>query len=171
MKKLAIAALCALSGMAFANSEQKAESTQPQSTAQPAAQTQVQEARPVVVLAVYDVTDSKNVKRLEKREVSRSNPNHRLCWTAANVEPINVNLTIEQFTTPTTINFVDEQGVRAQHDKSGKVHLFTGRAATLNGGLVEKCWKFDKKYPVGEYSLALRVNDIEFSAITFKIVK
>lgn len=171
MKKLAIAALCALSGMAFANSEQKAESTQPQSTAQPAAQTQVQEALPVVVLAVYDVTDSKNVKRLEKREVSRSNPNHRLCWTAANVEPNNANLTIEQFTTPTTINFVDEQGVRAQHDKSGKVHLFTGRAATLNGGLVEKCWKFDKKYPVGEYGFALRVNNTEFSAMTFKIVK
>lgn len=167
MKKLAIAALCALSGMAFANSEQKAESTQPK----PAEQTQVEEARPVVLLAVYDVTDSKNVKRLEKREVSRSNPNHRLCWTAANVEPINVNLTIEQFTTPTTINFVDEQGVRAQHDKSGKVHLFTGRAATLNGGLVEKCWKFDKKYPVGEYGFALRVNNTEFSAMTFKIVK
>lgn len=167
MKKLAIAALCALSGMAFANSEQKAESTQPK----PAEQTQVEEARPVVLLAVYDVTDSKNVKRLEKREVSRSNPNHRLCWTAANVDPINVNLTIEQFTTPTTINFVDEQGVRAQHDKSGKVHLFTGRAATLNGGLVEKCWKFDKKYPVGEYGFALRVNNTEFSAMTFKIVK
>lgn len=167
MKKLAIAALCALSGMAFANSEQKAESTQPK----PAEQTQVEEARPVVLLAVYDVTDSKNVKRLEKREVSRSNPNHRLCWTAANVEPNNANLTIEQFTTPTTINFVDEQGVRAQHDKSGKVHLFTGRAATLNGGLVEKCWKFDKKYPVGEYGFALRVNNTEFSAMTFKIVK
>lgn len=168
MKKLAIAALCALSGMAFANSEQKAESAQPQS----AAQTQAQETpRPVVLFAVYDVTDSKNAKRLEKRELSRSNPNHRLCWTAANVEPINVNLTIEQFTTPTTINFVDEQGVRAQHDKSGKVHLFTGRAATLNGGLVEKCWKFDKKYPVGEYGFALRVNNTEFSAMTFKIVK
>lgn len=167
MKKLAIAALCALSGMAFANSEQKAESTQPK----PAEQIQVEEARPVVLLAVYDVTDSKNVKRLEKREVSRSNPNHRLCWTAANVEPNNANLTIEQFTTPTTINFVDEQGVRAQHDKSGKVHLFTGRAATLNGGLVEKCWKFDKKYPVGEYGFALRVNNTEFSAMTFKIVK
>lgn len=167
MKKLAIAALCALSGMAFANSEQKAESTQPK----PAEQTQVEEARPVVLLAVYDVTDSKNVKRLEKREVSRSNPNHRLCWTAANVEPINANLAIEQFTTPTTINFIDEQGTRAQQDKSGKIHIFTGRVGTLNGGFVEKCWKFDKKYPVGEYGFALRVNNTEFSAMTFKIVK
>lgn len=165
MKKLAITALCALSGMAFANTEQKAESTQP------AAQTQAQETRPMALFAAYDVTDSKNAKRLEKREVSRSNPNHRLCWTAANVEPINVNLIIEQFTTPTTINFVDEQGTRAQQDKSGKIHIFTGRAATLSGGLVEKCWKFDKKYPVGEYSLALRVNNIEFDAMTFKIVK
>lgn len=171
MKKSLALALCALSSVAFANTEQK--SAEPAKAAAPAeaAQNVAQNNPPRVLFAVYDVSDSKNPKVLEKREFSRSNAKHRLCWTAQNINPIAANLTIEQFTTPASIDFVDAQGTKAQKSKDGKTHIFTGRAVTLQGGIVEKCWTFNKKYPVGDYTLTLRVNSMEFPPMPFKIVK
>lgn len=129
--------------------------------------------KPVLALGVYDMSNAKEPKMLTERNLSRSNKNHHLCWTVANVEAVenDLNMVIEQFISPTAITLTYVNGETAQRSKDGKTHLFLSAAPTLNNNLVEKCWQFSTKYPVGEYKLALRVNDFEFPVQSFKIVK
>lgn len=157
MKKAFAFALLGLSTIAVANTE----------TQQPT------QNQPMVNLAVYDISNTKEPKMVENITLSRSNKNHRLCWTAANVGAVEngANFVIEQFVTPTSIILTDDSGITAQRSKDGKSHLVLGYLPTFSNGLVEKCWQFPTKYPVGEYKFAVRVNDFEFPQQSFKIVK
>lgn len=130
-------------------------------------------AQPVLALAVYDISKASEQKMLEKRELSRSNKNHRLCWTAANVNAVEngANFAIEQFVSPASTTLTDDEGTIAQRSKDGKTHVLLSFVPTFKDGLVEKCWHLPSKYPTGEYQFTARVNDFEFPIQTFKIVE
>lgn len=140
--------------------------------AETAVQAQADEAKPILALAVYDISNAKEPKMLE-RNLSRSNKNQHLCWTATNVGAVEngLNMVIEQFISPTSITITDANGTTAQRSKDGKKHVLLSYAGTLEGNFVEKCWQFSNKYPIGEYKLIVRVNESEFPAQSFKIVK
>lgn len=129
--------------------------------------------QPVLALGVYDISNTQEPKMLENRQLSRSNKNHRLCWTAANVNAVEngANFAIEQFVSPTAITLIDDNGTSAQRSKDRKQHVLVSVLPTLKDNLVEKCWHLPTKYPTGEYKIAVRVNDFEFPVQTFQIVK
>lgn len=136
---------------------------------QPANITQTNQ--PALLLDAYDLSDPKNPKALPNKTISRSNPNHHLCWTAINVNTRNANITIEQFSSPVSTRFTDINGIEAQRDKEGKLHTLLSYVGVLENKFVEKCWKFSSKYPLGQYTFAAQINDIEFPAQKFTIGK
>lgn len=129
--------------------------------------------QPVLALGVYDISNTQEPKMLENRQLSRSNKNHRLCWTAANVNAVEngANFAIEQFVSPASTTLADDEGTIAQRSKDGKTHILLSFVPTFKDGLVEKCWQLPSKYPTGEYQFTARVNDFEFPIQTFKIVE
>lgn len=141
--------------------------------AETAVQAQADEAKPILALAVYDISDAKLPKVIEDRSLSRSNKNHRLCWTASNVGAIpNVaNMVVEHFISPVSTTLTDDMGTIAQRSKDGKNHTLLSFVPTFQNNLVERCWQLPSKYPTGEYKVAVRVNDFEFPLQSFKIVK
>lgn len=127
--------------------------------------------QPALLLDVYDLSDPKNPKALSNRTLSRSNPNHRLCWTTVNVNTRETNFTIEQFVSPIGARFIDHTGTEAQRDKAGKLHTLISNISAQDNQSVGKCWKFSNKYPTGQYTFAARINEIEFPIQTFTIGK
>lgn len=142
-------------------------------TAPAPAQQQAATQQPILGLAIFDISNVKEPKRLEHLNVSRSNRNHRLCWTSANVGAVEngANFVIEQIVSPTATTLTDDNGTTAQRSKDGKVHTIVDFLPTLQNNLVEKCWQFPSKYPTGEYKIAVRINDFNFPVQTFTIVK
>lgn len=137
------------------------------------AQQQAATPQPILGLAIFDISNTKEPKRLEHLNVSRSNKNHRLCWTAANVGAMenSANLVIETFLSPTAITLTDDYGVNAQRSKDGKTHILVSSVPTFQDNLVERCWQFPTKYPIGEYKVAVRINNFDFPMQSFKIVR
>lgn len=159
MKKSLIIALSLVAGSALAN--QATQQVPQQHGAQP----------PMLSVEVFD--SSTGMPRIiEGRKFSVSKKNLDLCWTAFNVPITSNNSTVEVFVAPRKATFVS-QGSKISKSKDGKKHTITSPFSTTQTDfdLVRKCWKFDKKDPLGKYTLEVQVNDIKFPPQTFHVVK
>lgn len=158
MKKTVIIALNLLAGTAIVN--------------QAIAQTSSQESKqPMLSLEVFD-SSSSVPSVVEGRKFSVSKKNLDLCWTAFNMPVLANNSVVEVFVAPKKATFIAE-GSQVSKSKDGKKHTITSTFSTkqTDFDLVRKCWRFDKKDPLGKYTVEIQVNNIKFPAQTFHVVK
>ncbi|MDO4697695.1 MAG: hypothetical protein Q4A60_03325 [Pasteurellaceae bacterium] len=156
MKKSLAITLGLLAGTALANQPNTS-----QAEAQP----------PSLTLEVFDTSTGVH-SIVEGRKFSVSRKNIELCWTAFNLSIEPNNTSIEIFVSPKRATFVD-QGSKISKSKDGRKHTITSTFSTdkTDQDLVRKCWKFDKKDPLGKYTLEVQVNNIKFPPQTFHVVK
>lgn len=156
MKKALVLLLGLVSAGAFA--ENKAETAQPVS-------------QPMLKMAVYDV--SNKVAREVGSQYSISNKNHRLCWAAFNMafDPADKNKVTLVFTAPNNkAKFVAPSGSTSV-SADGKTSTVSMTIPSKGRESLENCWHFDHQDPLGKYTLTVRVNDTQFPATEFELVK
>ncbi|WGE32615.1 pseudouridine synthase [Actinobacillus genomosp. 2] len=131
--------------------------------------TPAKETRPMLAIYLLDL-NGKVAKPIRSTTYSVSQKNLHLCWEAVNVPFTAKNQVTEIFNAPAPAKFT-EQGVTVVSSNDGKTHTISRQLASHNNEFIRKCWKFDKTDPKGEYTLQVRINNIEFPAMPFNIVK
>lgn len=159
MRYLVLAATL-LSSTAFANDIQSAEFTEPQ-LATP--------STPMAAVSVVEAVGGVQ-KILNSTEISRSNPNHNLCWDASGVgrshpDGHRVQETIQS---PAFMRFVDPNASIYSGDNGTRHIISSVEVGTADS--VGRCWKFDNTDPVGNYTLTLNVDGVEFPSLAFTVV-
>lgn len=123
---------------------------------------------PKLILGVFEVTET-GAKQTNQNAISRSNPNHQLCWVAHDLNtPAQVTAT-EKIISPKKTVFETDKG-QTFSSADGKQHQVISKLHSQNG-VVSQCWQFSKQDPVGEYSIELQIDDITFPKQTFKVVR
>ncbi|QIW16142.1 hypothetical protein A4G20_07260 [Pasteurellaceae bacterium RH1A] len=135
-----------------------------------AEQKQAPEHPPRLVLSVFDFS-GKVPKDTKSLKLSRSNKNLRLCWYTLDTPVKETALVIEEFTSPKGGKFISPN-MTTQSSNNNTRHVVTrNKHKSVNSEYVETCWTFDKRDPIGQYSLAVKVDDIHFPALKFSIEK
>lgn len=164
MKKLFTLAACAalLSTSVFAATDPAAQTDEQKTEQKEAPKYQLG-------LTVFDMS-SKVPTNLNKTEISRSSK-QQLCWVAEGDFKAK-NDVVEVFTAPAKMQFnvQPELGVSvASADK--KTHTITSKRDGINEGKnISSCWAFDQKDPRGKYTITVKINNVTFEPITFKVV-
>lgn len=162
MRKMLIA-LCGvltLSGVASANSPYLTETVNRRVLAS-------SDTSAVALSAVEVVGGVRKV--LNTTYVSRSNPNHSLCWEVVGVARSHADghRVQEVIVSPAFMRFIDPNASIYSGD-NGTRHIIdsvvSGTADSAN-----KCWKFDSTDPVGNYTLTLTVSGVPFTALPFTV--
>ncbi|MCK3655426.1 hypothetical protein A4G19_06575 [Pasteurellaceae bacterium Macca] len=156
MKKLTLLALFTASLMNMASAENSEKTTE-------------QAQAPELFFSVID-DSSKVGRRLEKNEYSVSNQHLRLCWAVTNLPISASNQVTETFNAPAKAQFTSPNS-RTIVSKDKKVHQIISTTATKADNMIDKCWKFGKTDPLGQYQFTLKVNDLVFPTMEFKLVK
>ncbi len=124
---------------------------------------------PRLYLSVIDVSASKPVD-LQKTEISRS-AKQQLCWSATGgIFPTPSEVT-EVFTSPKPTTFqAGDSFSMSSADK--KVHTITSKKTPSNDNkVVSGCWQFDKTDPTGQYSLSVKIGNIQYGQLNFKVTE
>lgn len=124
---------------------------------------------PILKLAVVDISDG-TLNEIQDKKYSIKNSGHNLCWIVFNMPFSPSNQITEVFSSPKKANFSDPNGSR-KVSKNGKNHTISIDLPSQNDQFIQRCWKFDKKDPVGKYTLAIKINGINFPAQTFEVIK
>lgn len=102
--------------------------------------------------------------------LSRSNPNHRLCWIAFDaVFPNQVDVE-ETITAPAPSQFSGATS-RTISSTDGLHHSIFTTLNSANNQVVERCWQFDVNDPIGTYQISIKVGEVNYPAQKFQIVK
>lgn len=124
--------------------------------------------QPKLAFGIYDVSGES--PRLIKGNTLSVSKKHRACWIVANAPYSDSNKVVETITSPKKTTFTASQG-EVQYSKNGlTAQITTMRAPNLNNQF-SQCWAFKKNDPKGTFSISVRINDVEFPAQTFKVVK
>lgn len=160
MKKLAAVCFGLISATAFANNA-PAPATATKNTAQP-----------MMKVAVYDISNKVSREIGSQYSVSNSK-NLLLCWTAFNMsfEPANRNKVTQVFVAPSDKANFSSEGASKMVSADGKTFTLSSVLPAQNNEAIQQCWRFDHNDPLGKYSLSVRVNDIQFPATEFEVVK
>ncbi|OOR98718.1 hypothetical protein B0187_07500 [Haemophilus paracuniculus] len=160
MKKYLTLATSLLAMSSVALAEEKPAQPAPASEAKP----------PMMVLYVLD-SSSKVARPLQTTTYSvKNSKTHQLCWTAVNVPFKASNEVVENFVAPAESTFVAKNGsVISSKDKTK--HEVTYRKPSVNNESIGNCWRFDNTDPKGQYSLQVRVNEVQFPTQTFTITE
>lgn len=137
------------------------------SFAQEATQT---EKPPVVVLRVVDNATTP-AKLVEGTTLSVSKK-QSLCVLLDNIPYQADNTLVHYFTSPKAAKFeAPSMDVKTSSDK--KHFEITAKIKNTNPEMktFHQCWKFDQNDPIGTYKLDVKMNDITFKGLSFKIVK
>lgn len=130
------------------------------------------EAQPSLALRVFEVNNGVPAPTDSTiYSVSKKNT-QQLCWLAFNM-PFNAeNVTVEVFKSPSSANFLrNRASIEANADKTLTTVTAQHVKAINNNQVISQCWRFDESDPLGQYSLSVRVNDIQFPPQTFTVVK
>lgn len=121
----------------------------------------------VALSAVEMVGDVKKI--LHTTRVSRSNPNHHLCWEVVGVARLHTDghRVQEVIVSPTFMRFIDPNASIYSGD-NGTRHIIDS-VVSGTADAVSKCWKFDSTDPVGNYTLTLTVSGVPFTALPFTV--
>lgn len=129
------------------------------------------EKQPSLALRIFDVNNGVSTP-LEGSTYSVGKKTQQLCWIAFNMDFGATNTTVEVFKSPSKANFVrDGASIEANSDKT--LHTVTAHNVkpSNNNSVVTQCWRFDESDPLGNYSVTVRVNNIQFPPQTFSVVK
>lgn len=110
------------------------------------------------------------VTPLEDKVLSRGNSKHRLCWSVASSTPV-FNQTIaitEQFTSPVGASFSNASGA-ATKSAGGTQHTLQSNLRSIANSAAQNCWKFDSTDPIGKYSIAVTVENVQLPAFEFEV--
>ena len=118
-----------------------------------------------------------DAKRPERGFLANSNqfyhryPNRHLCWIAYNIPNLGKTADVVQIINSPAKAFwenaqTSEDG--KEHRVTHKINVFTNKKGEKS---VEQCWYFDKNDPIGNYSIKVFVNNIEFPTQQFKLSK
>ncbi|MGX2955964.1 hypothetical protein ACWIW6_06825 [Ursidibacter sp. B-7004-1] len=124
---------------------------------------------PKLALTIYD-TSNKVPRAVEGLKYSLKAKNLSLCWTAFDMPFIQSNKVVELFHSPKAGKFTDTSGSSVS-SKDKKQHTIENYLPSVNGQYIHRCWNFDKKDPLGKYSVEVQINDIKFPALSFEVVK
>lgn len=125
--------------------------------------------QPKLVLQVMDFS-RKVATALPENKLSRSNAKLQLCWTAFDMPFLPTNHVVQQISSPRGGKFVATVGSSIS-SKDGTTHTITSTMEDKGRGALSQCWQFDKTDPIGKYSIAVRINNTNFPAMPFEIVK
>lgn len=131
---------------------------------------QASSVEPKLSFGVFARQSNDTVVPANTNYLSRSNPNHRLCWIAFDsIFPNQVEVE-EQITAPTKSNFSGPNS-RVVSSPDGLNHTILTTLSSLNNEMVERCWKFDTADPIGRYEITIKVGEIIYPTQSFEIVK
>lgn len=105
-------------------------------------------------------------------QISRSDRQQQLCWTAVSDVAIFKNMTNvkETFRSPVGATFNDKKSV-VQSSIDGTRHTVSTPMTGIAGGTaLERCWVFDPTDPVGEYSIFVEVDGTPIVDKKFTVV-
>lgn len=126
---------------------------------------------PTLYLSTVD-TGGRVLKSLNTTTYSVSNAKLALCWEVVGVPLLAQNNVVEVMTGPERFTVNGDNNSVINADKSGKVYTIKHVATpAINNEFIRRCWKFDKKDPLGEYKLDVTVNDVSFPTRTFTLIK
>ncbi|MGQ0286259.1 hypothetical protein ACT2CV_03495 [Pasteurellaceae bacterium 22721_9_1] len=159
MKKLMAMGLVFFSAVALAN-EQKNE-----------IQNAIEAKKPLAVLQIFD-TSGKQRKLLEGNALSRSKM-RELCVVVGNVEIKEQNTFHQFFKAPNAmeLNIKGQANIQSSEDKKEHLVSFTIPKNAIQNNAVHQCWIFDKKDPIGNYTLEVQFNDTVFKGLSFRVLK
>lgn len=123
---------------------------------------------PMLKLAVYE-NDGKTTKELGSR-YDVKNEKLSLCWVIFNMPFETKNLVTEIFVSPAAATFHNNEGSSVKSN-DGKTHTIQSELSRQNDNFLARCWKFDLNDPMGKYSVQVQINNIQFDAQTFELVK
>lgn len=123
--------------------------------------------KPMIVLHAFAKHDN-NYQPLGSTVVSRSQPNHHICWLAGNLPKTSADKRIIQeiFVTPKPMQFVDSQ---AQISTKGTTASVVLTAPAINDWY-DRCWQFDSNDPTGAYSISVMIDNIVFDPVYFTVL-
>lgn len=121
---------------------------------------------PMVYVSAVEVVGG-IVKVLDNNVLVRSNPNHRLCWQAEGLAVQSGQVIEEVIWSPAYMQFIDPEA-QIYSTNNGTLHTIHSWARG-GGDSVGKCWQFDSTDPVGNYTLAIKVGDVAFPALSFSV--
>ncbi|KAE9540353.1 hypothetical protein HT665_01080 [Ursidibacter maritimus] len=124
---------------------------------------------PKLTLTIYD-TSNTVPRAIEGLKYSLKAKNLSLCWTAFDMPFIQSNKVIELFHSPKASKFTDASASTVS-SKDKKQHTIENYLPSVNGQYIHRCWNFDKKDPLGKYSVEVQINNIKFPALSFEVVK
>lgn len=104
------------------------------------------------------------------RTISRSDPSHRLCWSVVSSTPSfgrTVNAK-ETFVSPKGANFSDGNAI-VQSSIDGSRHTVSSVLNSISQSAVERCWRFDTKDAVGEYTIHIELDGSAVATETFTV--
>lgn len=126
------------------------------------------EQLPMIAVQVVDMS-GKVAHALETNTLSISKK-HKLCWVAFNMPLSANNNVMELFHSPDKATFSAAKGNTVSSNEQ-KTHLVSTVMQPNGNNTISNCWDFSKKDPLGQYRLEVRVNNIQFPARTFEVVK
>lgn len=124
---------------------------------------------PILKLGVYDTSDG-FINEVTSKKYSIKNSGHNLCWIAFNLPFGESNHVVETFVAPKKTAFNDPPSHK-KVSKSGRTHTISLDLPSENNLFIQRCWRFDKKDPIGQYKVTIKINEYTFPAQIFEVVK
>lgn len=128
-----------------------------------------QEPEYMLKLSVFDMS-GKIPKDLNTLDVSRSAKKQQLCWVAKGHFQVK-NDVVEEFVSPSkmTVNISPKLG-KSVSSKDKKTHTVTTKRDSINDGkIVSACWEFTPSDPRGQYAFTVKINDVTFDTLKFRV--
>lgn len=123
------------------------------------------------VLFAFGIYHSDTSQLISENQVNRSDNSQVVCWAVFS-ENTSLNPTLEikeNFATPVGAHFNSaESFVRSSLD--GSRHTVTTIAESLENSIIERCWNFDYRDPLGKYTLTVQLDGQPVGAATFEVL-
>lgn len=135
-----------------------------------AQETMQTEKPPIMALRVMD--NSTTPAKLVEGTMLSVSKKQNLCVLLDNIPYQADNTLTHYFTSPKAAKF-EALGMDVKTSSDKKHFEITAKIKNINPDMkiFHQCWKFDQNDPVGTYKLDVKMNDIMFKGLSFKIVK
>lgn len=159
MKKIIFISTLFASNLAFANTVNSSD----QAEQQPSVQYR---------FGVFNVQSGTATPLQSNNTISRTNPNHKLCWSFISDTPFieQTVATKESITSPAGGSFTDDKSV-VQSSIDGTHHVIHSTMIPVGGSIVERCWQFDSNDQLGKYTLTTQISDKVMPTQEFTVVE
>lgn len=120
---------------------------------------------PTIMVGAYDIQTAP-AQLLGDATISKSNPNHRMCWRIENIAPNAEHRITEHIISPAFATFVDKDAQNGR-SPSGVYHRIIRTVTTDASGAFQKCWQFGDTDPNGQYEVQVEAGTLQFPVRIF----